>query len=221
MNMTDALIRRRTIRAFKQDRVNQDLLRKILEPALHAPSWANTQPWEIYVAAGEPLDCIRKGYAEMLERCVPRNPDIVMPREWPEPCRVRMETLKAERTALLEEACKDRSSVADLMQVNYRFFDAPVVVYLCMDRCLTPWSMFDLGALSHGIMLSAEEEGIGSAVAVTLAAHPGIIRRELGIPNSLAIVIGIALGYPDLSSPQNNFRSSRRPPSDVIRYIGF
>lgn len=221
MDVSIALTQRRTIRGFKQSPVSADLVRRILEPALHAPSWANTQPWEIVVAAGSPLDRIRRAYAEMLRNCVPRNPDIAMPREWPEACRLRMETLKAERTELLEQACKEPGSIPDLMQMNYRLFDAPVVVYLCMDRCLTPWSLFDLGALSHGIMLSAEEHGLGSAVAITLAAHPDILRRELAIPDSLAIVIGIALGLPDPASPQNNFRSSRRPATEVIRFVGF
>jgi nitroreductase len=225
VNVAQALRSRRTIRAFKSDRIDRDLLVKILEPALHAPSWANTQPWELFVAAGEPLERLRKGYAEKLRNCVPRNPDITMPREWPDACRSRMEALKSERAEVLEQACKaigsgEGASLPDLQQMNYKFFNAPVVVYLCMDRCLTPWSLFDLGAISQSIMLSAQEQGVGSAVAVTLAAHPDLIRKELGIPDDLAIVIGIALGNPDPDSPQNKFRSSRRKLADVVRFIG-
>ena len=215
-----ALKNRRTIRAFKPDRLDRDLLVTILEPALHAPSWANTQPWELFVAAGEPLERIRKGYAEKLKNCVPRSPDVALPGEWPDACRSRMETLKAERTELIEQACRPGEALPDLMQMNYKLFNAPVVVYLCMDRCLTPWSLFDLGAMSHGIMLAAEEQGIGSAVAITLAAHPDLIRKELSIPDNLAIVIGIALGHPDPDSPQNKFRSSRRKLADVVKFNG-
>ena len=221
MTVTQALNSRRTVRAFKPDRISRDLLMRILTPALHAPSWANTQPWEVFAATGEPLERLRKAYAEKLKNCVPRNPDITMPKEWPDSCRTRMETLKAERTELLEQACKDPAALTDLMQINYKFFNAPMVVYLCMDRCLTPWSLFDLGSMSHGIMLAAEEQGVGSAVAVTLAAHPEIIRKELDIPDSLAIVIGIALGYPDSDNPQNKFRSTRRSLEDVVRCVGF
>jgi len=221
MNVTEALSTRRTIRAFKPDRIGRELLLTILEPALCAPSWANTQPWEIFVAAGEPLERLRRAYAENLKNCVPRSPDIAMPREWPAACRTRMETLKADRTEALEQACTDPASIPDLMQMNYRLFGAPAVVYLCMDRCLTPWSLFDLGAMSQSIMLSAEEHGIGSAVAVTLAAHPDLIRNELSIPDNFAIVIGIALGYPDPNSPQNKFRSTRRSMGEVVRFAGF
>jgi nitroreductase len=221
MNVTEALTTRCTIRAFKPDRIDRALLVKVLDPALHAPSWANTQPWEIFVASGEPLERLRKAYGDNLKNCVPRNPDITMPGEWPEACRARMDTLKAERTAMLEQECKDPASIPDMMQMNYRLFNAPAVVYLCMDRCLTPWSLFDLGAMSHGIMLAAQEHGIGSAVAVTLAAHPDLIRKELAIPENLAIVIGIALGYPDPDHPQNKFRSTRRSVGEAVRFKGF
>src|SRR5512147_1257215 len=129
MNVSEALTSRRTIRAFRPDRISRDLLVKVLEPALHAPSWANTQPWEIFVAAGEPLERLRKAYAENLKNCMPRNPDISMPKEWPDQCRARMEALKAERTEVLEEACRPGEKTPDLQQMNYRFFDAPVVVY--------------------------------------------------------------------------------------------
>ncbi len=212
---------RRTTRAFRPDPIGRDRIMKVLEPALAAPSWANTQPWELFVAAGPPLERIRQGYAEMLAQGVPRNPDITIPKEWPDACRVRMEELRTKRSAAMAEACPDPKVIPDLMQMNYKLFNAPVVVYLCMDRCLTPWSLFDLGALSQSIMLSAEEQGLASAVAVTLAAHPDIIRRELSIPEGLAIVIGIALGLPDPDSPQNRFKSTRRSTDEVVRCIGF
>jgi nitroreductase len=221
MSTVSATLKTRyTCRAFKPEPISRELIRKVLEPALFAPSWANTQPWEIFVAAGEPLERVRKGYAEMLRNCVPRNPDITMPKEWPDACRARMEALKSGRMEAMEQACPDPKAIPDLMQMNYKLFGAPVVVYLCMDRCLTPWSMFDLGALSQSIMLSAEEQGIGSAVAITLAAHPDILRRELGIPDAFAIVIGIALGHPDPDSPQNKFKSTRRSMDEVVRFAG-
>ena len=221
ISVTNALKTRRTIRAFKSDPLSRELLTIILEPALSAPSWANTQPWEIFVAAGEPLERIRKAYAENLKNRVPRSPDIAMPEKWPDACRTRMEALKAERTELFQQVCPDPEAIPDLMQINYKLFNAPVVVYLCMDRCLTPWSQFDLGAISQSIMLSAEEQGIGSAVAITLAAHPDIVRRELAIPDTFAVVIGIALGHADPDNPQNKFRSTRRSMSEVVRFVRF
>lgn len=57
---------------------------------------------------------------------------------------------------------------------NFEFFGAPVVAYLCMDRSLTPWSIFDLGSFCQSMMLAAQEYGVGSIPAVMLAAYPDL-----------------------------------------------
>ena len=62
MNVIDALRARSTVRAYKHDPVGKDTILKILEAATRAPSWANTQPWEIFVAAGEALERLRTEY---------------------------------------------------------------------------------------------------------------------------------------------------------------
>ncbi len=188
--------------------------------ALRAPSWANTQPWDIYVAGGEVLNRLREAYLQNLKDCVPRQPDLTAPKQWPPALLMRMETLRAERSATLERVCLDKSVLKDLATMNYHFFYAPVVVYLCMDKTLTPWSVFDLGLMAQSIMLAAQHHGIGSATAVTLVAHPDLIRKELKIPDELSIIIGIALGYVDSDHPQNQYRSPRRTVQEAVNFRG-
>jgi nitroreductase len=220
MEVTDALKRRFTVRAFKPDPVDRNTLEKILEAALKAPSWANTQPWEIYVAGGGVLNKLREAYVQSLKNCVQRRPDLAAPRQWPPILQGRMESLRAERTTTLERVCLDKTTLKDLSEMNYHFFYAPAVAYLCMDRTLTPWSVFDLGLLAQSIMLAAQNYGVDSATAVTLVAHPDLIRQELKIPDDLSIIIGIALGYADPGHPQNQFRSSRRTVQDAVKFLG-
>jgi nitroreductase len=220
MSVTAALNSRYTVRAFKPDPIEKNTLQKIFESALRAPSWANTQPWEIYVAGGDVLNRLRQAYQEHLKNCVPRNPDLSAPRQWPPDLLKRMEAVKAERFAILEKECLDNSILKDISQLNYKFFGAPIVVYLCMDRTLTPWSIFDLGLLAQSIMLAAQQFGVGSAPAVTLVAHPELIRAELNIPEDLLIIIGVALGYADQDHPQNKYRSPRRAIGEVVRFKG-
>jgi nitroreductase len=220
MNVTTALNSRYTVRAFKPDPIDKNTLQKIFEVALRAPSWANTQPWEIYVAGGDVLNRLRQAYQEHLKNCVPRNPDLSVPRQWPPELLKRMEAVKAERFAILEKGCLDNSILKDISQLNYKFFGAPIVVYLCMDRTLTPWSIFDLGLLAQSIMLAAQQFGVGSAPAVTLVAHPELIRAELNIPEDLLIIIGVALGYADQDHPLNKYRSPRRAIDEVVRFKG-
>ena len=83
MEVIDALSTRFTVRAFKNDPVDRRTLERVMEAALKSPSWANTQPWEIYVAGGEVLNRLREAYVANLKNCVARNPDLAVPKEWP------------------------------------------------------------------------------------------------------------------------------------------
>ena len=56
MNVTEAVQRRISVRAFKPDPVAGELLRDILELAHQAPSGGNLQPWRVYALTGEPLE---------------------------------------------------------------------------------------------------------------------------------------------------------------------
>jgi nitroreductase len=220
MDVLDALNSRFTARAFKPDSIDRQTLEKVMAAALKSPSWANTQPWEVYLAGGEVLNRLREAYVANLKNCVARNPDLTAPKQWPPALLMRMETLRAERMATLERVCLDKAVIKDLAEMNYHFFHAPVVAYICMDRTLTPWSIYDLGLFSQSLMLAARHYGLDSAPAVTLAAHPDLIRKELNIPDDLQIIIGIALGYADRSHPQNQFRSPRRTVQEVVNFKG-
>jgi len=218
MDIIDALNTRFTARAFRPDPVDRRTLEKIMAAAIRSPSWANTQPWEVYLAGGEVLNRLREAYLAYLKNCVARNPDLAVPKQWPPAQQKRMEALRSERTATLERICLDKSELKDLAQMNYHFFYAPVVAYVCMDRTLTPWSIFDLGIFSQSLMLAARHFGVDSAPAITLVAHPDLIRKELKIPDDLKIIIGIALGYSDAGHPQNQFRSPRRPVQEAVTF---
>jgi nitroreductase len=221
MNVTDALISRFTCRAFKSEPVKKKMILEILEVATRAPSWANTQPWEIFVAGGKVLENIRKIFLENVQNDVPRAPENPVPEKWPPALKKRSEELRAERLKTIGLKGDDPDALKANFEQNARFFRAPAVIYLCLDRSLTPWSMFDLGLLAQSIMLEAREYGLDSAPAVMLVAYPEIIRAALGIPENLSIVFGIALGYADGQSPQNKYRTTRRPLREVIRFQGF
>jgi nitroreductase len=222
MNVTDALQSRYTCRAFTSEPVDRGTLLSVLEAANNAPSWGNTQPWEIYVACGSSADRLREGCTERFARDVPPLPDLArpLPKDWPPALKERYEKLRGERSDFLGLDRDDEKDMRSLMTRNFSFFGAPCVIYLCMDRTLTQWSLFDLGALSQSIMLAACEHGLQTAVAVQLASYPDLVRAELGIPEGMAVCIGIAIGHADDVSPHNAFRSTRRPVNEVARIKG-
>ena len=220
MNVIEALNSRTSIRAFKPDPVRRETILKILEAATRSPSWANTQPWEVHVAAGEALERLRQGFQGRLREGMPRNPDLPAPQKWPDVLQKRMAALMADRSKIPGVVPSGQDPRQAMMERNYRFFDAPVVVYLCMDRALTPWSVFDIGMLSQSIMLAAREYGVDSIPAVMLVAYPDLIRAELDIPPDQLVLFGIALGYRDAEQPVNQLRTARRPVNEVVRIKG-
>ena len=56
MNVSDAIARRVSIRAFKADPVAGEVVADILARAAQAPSGGNLQPWRVYGLAGQPLE---------------------------------------------------------------------------------------------------------------------------------------------------------------------
>lgn len=220
MDVHDALHSRRTVRGFVQRPVPRETLEAILDDALRTPSWANTQPWEVYVAGGEVLEGIRAASVERTIAKVSSTPDIPFPGGWPASCRDRTKELTGGRAAVRGVGPEDPAFHHGFLMANRRFFDAPCAVYLCMDRTLGSWSMFDLGAMCQSIALAAQHHGVDSAIAINLVVYPDLLRSALGIPDHQAIVIGIALGYADPNDPEDAFRSTRRPLNEAVTFVG-
>src|SRR6202030_1981552 len=64
LTFDDVVLGRRSTRGFKPDPVPKALIKEIIAIAMRAPSSLNTQPWNFYVVAGDPLDRIRAGNTE-------------------------------------------------------------------------------------------------------------------------------------------------------------
>lgn len=220
MNVIDALNSRFTVRAFEPDPVHKGTILKILDAATRAPSSGNTQPWELFVAGGDALDRLRRAFEERFRKGVPGSPDLPAPQQWPPALQKRIDELKAARFASLGIEPEDAAARQAMSERIYQLFGAPTVVYLCMDRTLTAWSIFDTGLLAQSIMLAAQQYGVDSAAAALLISYPDLIRAELEIPEDVWVLMGVALGYRDRQHPLNQYRSPRRPVQEVVRLKG-
>jgi nitroreductase len=220
MDVGDALRARRTVRAFLPRPVPRETLEAILTASLRTPSWANTQPWEIFVAGGEVFERIRRVSEQRTIAKIASAPDVPFPGAWPAACRNWTKELTAGRAEVRGTTTEDAAFHHDFLMANRRFFEAPCAVFLCMDQTLGSWSIFDLGAMCQSIVLAAQDHGVDSAIAINLVIYPDVLRDELQIPGDLLIVIGIALGYVDPDGPEDAFRSVRRPLDDAVRFVG-
>ena len=212
MTVTEAMAARRSIRAYKPDAVDKALIMEILEKAVKTPSWANSQPWDVFVATGEVLERIRSAYVENHKNSAKSTTDIARPTQWPEAAKERTKQLRPDMV-------RDCGDAADQFgEMNQRMFNAPTVIFLCLDKDYSHWGLYDLGAYAQSIMLLAEESGLSTIAAVTSVLFPEVIRSELGVPDNLNIAVGIPIGYADYANKLNNFHSSRSPLSETVRY---
>ncbi len=220
MDTIQAILSRHSVRSFKSDPVPREIIWKILEAANRCPSTANTRPWQVYVAGGEVLDKIRQAMSARFAGGESIRPDIPLTLEWPPALKARIDQNRGERFKVLGIDRQDKAALKANQGLNYLFFGAPVAIFLCMERSLGYWSIFDLGALTQTILLAATHYGLGSIPALNFVGYPDIIRQELQIPESLTLVFGIALGYPDPGDPLNLYRSAREPLEEIATFKG-
>jgi nitroreductase len=205
MNAIEALYARHSTRAFLADPVEKDKLIAVLEAAARAPSWANSQPWEVFVATGATLDRIKKAYAEKYADKAPPAPETPLPAAWPQASKDRRKLLNEALARACGEAAKQFGALNQVM------FNAPAVAFICIDKLLSHWSLCDVGAYAQSLMLAALEKGLGTIPAITLALYPDVLRREMSIPDKLKVTIGVAIGYIDKQHGINKFVSERAP----------
>jgi nitroreductase len=213
MNVIEAINGRHSIRAFLSKPVEKEKLDAVLAASVRAPSWANTQPWDVFVATGATLERIKAGYQQKYADKALAAPETPRPVEWSQAAQKRIQQLRPD----MARSCGD--AVEQFATLNQTMFNAPVVVYVCMDKILSEWSLYDIGAYSQTFMLAAFDQGLSTIPAITLTLYPDVLRRELKIPDNLKITIGIAVGYADKENGINKFVSSRRSLDDTIRFF--
>ncbi len=220
MDLREVLALRHSSRAFKQKAVPRDVLVRIVEAATRAPSWGNTQPWEIFVAVGDTMNAIRAAYLGNLQNQVAPNPEYGPIEAWPEHVLQRYTERVAAICAYLGVDPADPAGQKAAAEGQMAFFGAPAAIFLCSHPGLEPWSLFDLGLVAQGIMLGAVEEGLSTIPAYSSVSYPDVLRQQLEIPGEYKIVLGIPIGYEDEDSPVNACRSERRPIDEVLRIKG-
>lgn len=220
MNVIEAINSRQSVRAFKADPVPQEVLLAILQVALRAPSWDNTQPWEFAVLGGEVLDKVRGAIMGKVGSGEKINPDL----PWPKLAGPYLERAKRDGRRLFQElgiTKEDKQARTSWWLSMPQFFHAPNGIIVYMDASLGQWSLVDVGLILENLMLAAWHYGVGTCALAAAVWYPDVLRSLLNIPQSKRIVVGLALGYPDFSSPAMKFRSDREPLETLVTWHGF
>lgn len=209
MNVTEAVAKRTSIRAFKPDTPPAAVIREILELAARAPSGGNLQPWRVHALAGEPL-------AELKARAA-ANPlgetpeyDVYPPSLW-DPFRTRRFQNGEDLYAAIGIPREDRPARLRQLARNGELFGAPVGLFFCLDRKLGSPQWSDLGMYMQTVMLLATERGLDTCAQEYWARYPKLVGDLLGLPEDHMLFSGMAVGWRDDAHPINTLRSARDP----------
>lgn len=214
---------RKSIRGYLKKPVPRDVIEEIIDVAKWAPSSMNTQPWYIHVVTGEPLDRIRQGNTHNMVSGVPPKRDFPMKEAYEGDHRKRQVEVAVQLFEAMGIARDDKERRTDWVMRGFRQFDAPVSLVLTYDKYLEPAAIshFDLGAITHAIVLAAWERGLGCVINGQGIMQSSVVREHAGIPDDQNIMICVAMGYPDETFVANDVKSRREDNSRFVRYVGF
>ena len=218
MDAIECIKKRRSIRGFKPDPVPGEILREIIETAIWSPSYKNSQPWEVMVLSGEKKDALSKMLVGEFEKGTALCPDIPEPESWPEAEGGRIADLYRKRADVSGIDLNDPEVLKKAKIVNFNFYRAPHAIYLYQDGSLTPWSLFDLGIFAQSLMLAAHAKGLGTVPQAFATDYAQNIKKFLDLPAAKRLVLGISIGYPDLDSPANAFRTDRVEMDEIAKW---
>lgn len=219
MDLNEAIQGRRSIRAFLPDPVPRETIEKIIDLARWAPSWGNTQPWEVVVADGEKAKELTRQFEEAGRALKNPYPDIEMPIKFSQPYKDRYMDLGRDLLGFMGIERGDKAARMEHYMNMYKFFGAPACIYLIIDNGLNvPYSCLDLGSFGTTLCYAAVQEGLGTIYLAAAMHFPDIVRKVLDIPETKKVVIGIAVGFPHPDAPASLFRSSRAPVDEILRF---
>jgi len=220
MKVRDALLARKSVRSFLNKPVSREVIERLLDAARHAPSGANTQPWQVAVVTGEKKQEIQQAMEAHFRRGERGKMDyLYYPEDWLSPFIERRRECGQQLYAALGIEHEDRQRRADQWAANYRSFDAPVALYFFLDGRLCTGSFVDFGMFLQSLMLEAVEEGLATCPQAALGEYPDIVKQALGYPEDCILLCGMALGYEEKAAPVNSYRTPREDVHTFTRFF--
>jgi nitroreductase len=220
----EALLTRRSCRAFRPDPVPRAELERLLDLAARSASNSNCQPWRVHVLTGAAkralsadLLCAHdEGRRSAGEFAYQPAAD-----QWPEPFRSRRRRFGEGlyRDALGIEP-GDTAGRLGHHRRNYDFFGAPVGMVLTVSRLPLQGALVDAGLFLQALMLAARGAGLHTCAQASLIDYHPVLRRHLRVPDEHVIVCGVALGYADESHRLDGHRTTREPVSAFATFHG-
>jgi nitroreductase len=222
MTVTEAVLSRRSVRAFLNKPVPLPLIEEILSKASRAASGGNVQPWQLYVVSGEPLARFKASMAERLSRSHEGDFPLeyeVYPKPLKSPYRDYRFKNGEDYYGLAGIPREEKAARARFFSNNYAFFGAPLALFCFIDRQMGAPQWSDLGMYLASVMLLLREAGLDSCAQECWSRYHAAVREFLRPPEEWMLFCGMAIGYEDRAALVNKMVSDRAPLQEFCRFI--
>lgn len=222
---------RRSTRSFLPKAVAPELIEQIITDGMTSPSWSNTRPFLVAVATDEVKDRISAEFMKRWEALSAARVGGLLPKIRLALTRYGLPTsnvgiAKPYEPDLLPRSQKvgrdlygiigvkrgDKVARDEAWADNYRFFGAPVEMFIFTHKSLGKFAGSDAGLFMQSLMLSAHARGLGTCAQGAVAIWEDVIREEFDVPARYSLLCGLAVGYPS-DAVVNTFQAERLPAS--------
>ena len=171
VDLHEAIKNRRSVRKFKTRPVPKDLIEKIFEVALWAPSGMNRQNWKFFVLAGERKEELISISSTSFHYLEPQ-----------------LQKLYAEKPKIIEATRRFFKRLGEALIVICAYFEPANMEDVT--------SFQNVAAAIQNLLLVAHAEGFGTCWMTGPVAVANEISRFLGVKD-MTLVAVIPMGYPD------------------------
>ena len=224
MDVFEAVDSRIACRWFLDRPVDPKIVRELIEKAARAPSNGNLQPWNVHAVAGAPLSQIKRRAAEIikinewdkLETELPMEPENL----W-EPYLGRRVQHGAQLYGAMGISRDNPVERFEQIKRNFQFFNAPVALFMTIDRGLGPGQWADLGGYVSFLAVLARGYGLDTCPQIIWIYLHKLVSEFLKFSAEQMLYCGMGIGYRDDSWPANQFRSHRADLNEFCTFVGF
>ncbi len=223
MYVTEAVISRRSVRAFLDKPVDRAILDRVLTTAQRAPSGGNTQPWNAQIITGEPMQALFQSVSDVLAQGKDAwSPEYdIYPKSLDGAYEERRRGVGEDLYTALDIARDNKAGRLMWFANNFRAFGAPVMILVHTPKYMGPPQWSDIGMWLQTIMLLLREEGLDSCAQEAWAMYSKQIRAAVPIPDDHIFFCGMGIGYRDPDAPVNQFDVARAELGEAISWHGF
>jgi len=168
LNLNEIIRGRRSVRAYEDRSVPEEVIKELIDLGIQAPSASRMQPWSFVVVEDKKLM-----------------------REWSDRTKELLLSQMDDNAYL-----KPYQAMMENKKFNI-FHKAPCLLLIYGDP-ISPAFVVDCSLAAQNIMLAAFDQGLGSCwigFAVHIGDTPEM-KHRLGVPDSYRLVAPLVLGYP-------------------------